>query len=116
VLVAIAVPGYRNHVLRSHRGDARAALARLQVAQDNYFAAHSRYASAAELELDSQPGAYVVTVEVAGDGLGYTATASVQPGTESSEDTHCRQFRVDQNGNKFATDAAGADQSADCWR
>lgn len=125
VLAAIAVVMWRSHALRTRRGDAVAALLALQAAQDQYFGQHARYAS--ETQLSTKPpaglgistrsplGFYAISVRNSEDNLGYWATARVIPHAEEMPDARCVEMRIDQNGRRFAVDAAGEDRSADCW-
>jgi len=126
VLAAIAVVMWRSHALRERRGDAVQALLALQAAQDQYFGQHARYASETLLAAEppaglgisprSRLGYYAITVRNSEDNLGYWATAKVIASAEATQDLRCVELRIDQNGRRFAIDAAGEDRSADCWR
>ena len=126
VLVAVAVPMWRTHQLRIRREDAAEGLRLVQVAQDDYFGRHARYANEEELRpLDADPkpgktlsprGFYQISLRRSEDELTYTASARVVPLEGQVEDTRCVELRIDQNGRRFAVDAAGEDRSADCWR
>jgi type IV pilus assembly protein PilE len=125
VLTAIGVVMGRSNALRERRGDAIQALLDLQAAQDQYFGEHARYAS--QLQLAAEPpaglglgprssrGYYSISVRLSEDNLGYWATARAIPRAEETEDPRCAEMRIDQNGRRFAVDAAGKDRSADCW-
>jgi prepilin-type N-terminal cleavage/methylation domain-containing protein len=126
VLAAIGVVMWRSHALRERRGDAVQALLALQSAQDRYFGEHARYAS--ETQLAAKPpaglgigpksrlGYYSISVRNSEDNLGYWATAREIPSAAETQDARCVEMRIDQNGRRFAIDAAGEDRSADCWR
>ena len=126
VLAAVALPMWRTHQLRVRRQDAAEALRAVQAAQDDYFGKHARYADEAQLRASapqalwaksmSPRGYYVVSLKRSDDDLTYTALARVVPREGQSEDTRCVELRIDQNGRRFAVDAAGEDRSADCWR
>ena len=126
VLAAVAVPMWRTHQLRIRREDAAEGLRKIQRAQDDYFGKHARYANEGELRLsgaDPKPekmlsprGYYQISLRRSEDELTYTATARVVPLEGQTEDTRCVELRIDQNGRRFAVDAAGEDRSADCWR
>ena len=49
VLASIAIPGYREYVIRGHRRAAQAAMMEMASQQQQYFAANRAYATAAEL-------------------------------------------------------------------
>jgi type IV pilus assembly protein PilE len=126
VLAAIAIPSWRSHLLKSRRADAITALIAVQKAQDRYFGRHARYAVASQLavappdglglEATSANGLYGIALETSADGLDYRATARALTQQGQSGDTRCAEFSLDHNGQRRATDADGADRSADCWR
>jgi len=126
VLAAVAVVMWRSHLLRERRGDAVQALLALQTAEDQYFGQHARYADETQLAAappaglgikpKSQLGFYAITIRNSEDNLGYWATARAIPGADATQDSRCVEMRIDQNGRRFAIDAAGEDRSADCWR
>jgi type IV pilus assembly protein PilE len=126
VLSALAVPMWRTHLLRTHRGDGRAALIAAQSAQDKFFGAHARYASGAELVARppqglglnpvSERGYYRVDMKTSADGLAFVATARVTATEGKVEDVRCVEMTLDQNGRRRAVDDGGEDRSGDCWR
>ena len=117
VLVAVAVPMWRTHQLRIRREDAAEGLRLIQRAQDDYFGKHARYAADPKPDKAFSPrGYYRISLRRSEDELTYTATARVVPLEGQTEDTRCVELRIDQNGRRFAVDAAGEDRSADCWR
>ena len=126
VLVALAVPMWRNHQLRVHRADGHAALIAAQTAQDKFFATHARYANGAEifapapaglgLGAASAHGYYRIEVSASADGLAYVATAHTAGAQGQAEDSRCVEMSLDQNGRRRALDADGLDRSQDCWR
>jgi type IV pilus assembly protein PilE len=126
VLAAIAIPMWRNHLLRVRRADAMAALNAILVEQDRFFGREARYAEAGTLTrpppeglglgAKSPHGFYSIELHTDGDGLGYRAIARVVPQTGQAEDTRCVLMSIDQSGIRRAEDSAGKDRSADCWR
>jgi type IV pilus assembly protein PilE len=125
-LAAVAIPAWRNHLLRVRRADGIAALVALQVAQDAYFGTHARYADSTKrgenppdglgLSANSQRGYYAIELQTADDGLSYLAIARalVRPG--DPPDLHCAQLSIDHLGIRRAQNARGADLSRACWR
>jgi len=126
VLGAVTVTMWRSQALRARRGDAIQALLALQVAQDQYFGKHARYATETELATEppaglgisprSRLGFYEIQVRNSEDNLGYWAIARVVTRGDESTDARCVEMRIDQNGRRFAVDSKGEDRSADCWR
>ena len=122
ILALVAVPGYRNHVLRAHRVEAQSALLDLAAAQERFYLHHDRYAS--QMDLAAPPpgglglrevtrdGRYRVAI-VAADVGSFTASA-VASGAQAA-DALCATFTIDAFGTKGATTAAGV--AADgCWK
>lgn len=126
ILAAIAIPSWRSHLLKSRRADAMAALLAVQKAQDEYFGRHARYASGARLEAaapeglglrtTSAQGFYSIALATDDAGLEYRATARPISRAGQSGDARCAEFSIDHNGLRRASDDAGVDRSADCWR
>jgi type IV pilus assembly protein PilE len=126
VLTAIAIPMWRNHLLRVRRADAMAALTAIQAEQDRFFARNARYASDTELSAPppgglgvgakSSGGYYALELRTDADGLAYRAIARAVPLAGASEDARCVQMSLDHAGMRRAQDASGGDRSTDCWR
>jgi type IV pilus assembly protein PilE len=124
VLAAVAIPSWRQHVLRTRRADAKESLIRLQVAQEDFFGRHARYATTDEMSLPTPAGLgmsansgdanYRIEIRTAPDGLAFDATA--RAAAAQSDDTFCATFTINHLGMRGATDATGADRSLDCWR
>jgi type IV pilus assembly protein PilE len=126
VLAAIAIPTWRNHLLRVRRADAISALTAIQAEQDRYFGIHARYADSAALTqkppdglgrpATSERGFYSLELHTADDGLSYTATARALTRSGDAPDMRCAQLSIDHLGIRRARDDGGADRSGDCWR
>ncbi len=124
ILSSIAIPTYRNYVLRAQRTEATATLVRVQAAQEKFFAQNNIYAA----DLAAAPPAglgvpavtasnyYDVTVELLEEGSGYRLTASPRAGGGQNDDDKCREFTIDHNGLKAAQDNNGSDTTRECWR
>lgn len=112
ILAAIALPNYREYVLRGNRAQGQALLMEAAAKQERYFAQNSSYVtSTADLPKlkvgrGVQPGLY--TLSVAAGGGGYTLTAVQQFG-----DADCGNLTMDGQGRKGRT---GAKELDECWR
>ena len=121
VLASLAIPAYRNHVLRVHRTEATSALLSLAAAQERFYLQRLRYATQPELATappdglgiasSTAEGRYRLAIEAA-DAATFTASAAAS-GTQQ-EDLQCRAFTIDAHGTRSATDAAGAPAHR-CW-
>jgi type IV pilus assembly protein PilE len=126
ILVAIAVPNYRNYVLRANRAEARAALLALGAAQEKFYLQCNTYSTAISksatncatpnLQFDpaSERGYYTISVTAA-DANAWTATATAVSGQPQYEDTKCRVFQLTSQGVKTATNSASGTSTSECW-
>lgn len=130
ILATAATAGYRQHLRRTSRTDATAALLRIAVGQERFYLQNDRYATTAD-ELAAAPpaglgitgtehGYYTLVIAPAGDAtVGYTAIATADPGRSQADDSECRVFRIDQSGHREAAAAdggGGATVTERCWR
>lgn len=116
ILASIAIPGYRQYVLRSHRVEAKTALLKIAAAQEKFYLQNNTYATNALLTTappaglgftaSTENGWYTLAI-AGGNATGYTASATAA-GVQVA-DTTCATFGVNQAGVKTAT-------STDCWR
>jgi type IV pilus assembly protein PilE len=122
ILSAIAMPGYRNFVLRVQRSDARGALLQILANEERYFLQHGSYTAdlagrPAEgglgMSVQSQAGLYVLNALLT--DAGYVATALPAPNAAQRDDQRCSSFSIDERGTRTAT-GSDAQASRDCWR
>lgn len=119
VLAAIAVPSYRQYVLRSHRVEAKTALLNLAVAQEKFYLQNNRYATDGE-RADAPPdglgfpdstekGWYTLSIEVDDEDSPQAWTATATAAGSQSADSDCASFSLTSAGVKTAT------PQAKCW-
>lgn len=127
VLSAIAYPNYRQHVLRSNRSEAHAALADAASRQERFASNNNVYTDdMTDLQYTADPwvtqrGIFSVDVAAATAGcpintcFALVATA-VAPQTD---DAQCRTLTLTSNGTRSSTNSAGAANPAPpndpCW-
>ena len=116
VLAMIAVPSYRQYVMRAQRTEAKTALLRLQTNQERFYLANRIY-SGDPVALGftgslTERGSYTLAIAGA-DVNGYTATATPRSGgaVDMTADAQCTQFSLTAQGVRTAT---GSD-AANCW-
>jgi len=114
VVIAIAIPLWNTHQLRSRRAHVMDALFAIQAAQDRHFGEHARYAPLEALGLAANTHAVSVQVELAPDSLGYVAAAHTRT-AGGRPDARCAELKMDQHGRRWAISADGEDSTADCW-
>jgi type IV pilus assembly protein PilE len=116
ILASIAVPSYRQYVLRSHRVEAKTALLNLAAAQEKFYLENNTYATNAELATAPPDGLglaattenswYTIAIANGADATTFSATATAT-GTQTA-DTDCATFTLTAQGVRTAT-------SAVCW-
>lgn len=119
ILGAVAVPTYRQYVIRSNRTEAKAALLRLAANQERHYLQNHTYTDdlvalgfAAGV---SDNGVYTLSVPIA-DAITYQAIAVPTPGggpnsVDMSQDAACAQFTIDAAGQRRAF----PDPEGTCW-
>jgi type IV pilus assembly protein PilE len=118
ILAAIAIPSYRQYVMRSQRADAQAALLALATAQEKFYLQCGTYATAfgaasscADGEVAfsavSEKGWYDLTIPAA-NATGFTIRAAPAAGSPQLTDGQCSWFQVTDRGVRTAS-------NAECW-
>ena len=125
LLTAIALPSYRQVVLRAQRNDARLALLRIQAQQERHYLQFQRYT--ADLEASpaagglgvgrrSQDGHYALTLELTGNGQGFRAVARPAPGGPQQSDRECTSLSIDETGLRLSESTLSSAPAPDrCW-
>jgi type IV pilus assembly protein PilE len=116
ILGMIALPNYRQYVMRAQRTEAKAALLQLQTNQERFYLANRIYSGDPD-QLGfpgdlTERGTY--TLAIAGAGVnGYTATATPRAGADinMAADADCTSFSITAQGVRTAT---GGDPVR-CW-
>lgn len=132
IVVGIAVPSYRNYVLRTHRTEATAALLRVRAAQERFFLQNNRYATDAELVANPNPGPGLGFARNSENGFfqlgmvvpdpnnpppSFVVTAQAIGGQIDDDD--CRTFTISDRGRRDAFNAGGTSTQTiidTCWR
>lgn len=120
LLASIAVPSYRNYVLRAQRSDATAALLRIAAAQEKFYLQNNTYTAALDntglnIGTASEHGWYNLSVTAA-NTTGFSAQATAPAASAQYRDTDCRTFTITETGARGATKASSAANTAACWR
>ena len=119
ILAAVAVPSYRQYVIRAHRTEAKTALLRLAANQERHYLQNNTYTD--DLALlgfgtgVSDNGVYTLSVPIA-DTTTYQAIAVPTPGgglndVDMSQDGACARFTIDSAGQR----GAFPDLDGTCW-
>lgn len=116
ILGMIAVPSYRQYVVRAQRIEAKAALLRLQTNQERFYLANRVYSADPDAlgfaDGVTERGTYTLSIAGA-DANGYLATATPRAGAviDMTRDAECTSFSLSAQGARSATGTA----AAGCW-
>jgi type IV pilus assembly protein PilE len=121
VIAALALPGYRRHVLRVNRTEALTALMQLQDVEEKFYLRHATYTNnlaapaptGLGISTSSTSNKYLLSVSLAADGQSYIATASPAPGGGQEADLECLAFSIDARGRRAVS---GTREPGYCWR
>jgi len=112
ILASIAVPSYRNYVIRANRTDAKATLMATAAALERCYTQFRAYDSASctvSANFASNDGKYQITVN-ASTPTTFTLTAT--PQAEQAKDTSCGNFTLTEANIRGKS---GTKTVADCW-
>jgi len=117
ILAAIAIPSYRQYVLRSHRVEATTALLALAAAQEKFYLQNDTYTDnltdappdglgIADFDADTagvqtENGWYTISIDDDADDEGYTARAAAIG--DQAADSACANFSLTATGVRTAT-------------
>lgn len=121
VIAALALPAYRQHVMRINRAEAMTALLQLQSTQEFHYLRHNTYAASVTaappaglgLPPASASNRYALSVALAADGQSFIATATPSPGGGQQSDLACLAFSIDARGRRAVSGSASPEQ---CWK
>jgi type IV pilus assembly protein PilE len=112
VLASVAVPTYRNSVIRANRSDAKAATLSMAGALERCFTRFNAYDNAGctvvIANVPSTEGKYLVSAAVTASTFQVTAV----PQGSQAADTGCGSFGMDQANQRSVSGAKGV---AECW-
>lgn len=121
VLLAMAMPSYRQYVLRSNRSEAQALLVDAAARQARYYAQHRQYVTRpqalGELQLPRTQGNEVLSasglyrLHVASGSGGFVLQA--HPLGAQRADTACATLHIDGIGS---TGSSGTASALECWK
>jgi type IV pilus assembly protein PilE len=121
VIVALALPAYRQQMVRVNRSEATTALYEIAAAEERYYLRHGRYVEdiAAPpprgLGLAGRAGSrhYSMSVAVASDGQTFIASATPTRAGDQDGDGACLAFSLDHRGRRAVS---GSRETTFCWR
>jgi len=126
VLSAIALPSYREYMLKSRRSSAIAALTAVTQAQERWRSNRATYSdsltSLGFASSTTDDGNYELTLSGLGNpaqfGTGFLIKATAKSGSSQANDTRCAVMMMRTEGGRLAYLAqtqGEADSSQECW-
>ena len=112
IIAAIAIPSYRQQVLRSNRSDAKVALMQTVQNLERCFTSNSTYTGCVALPAASPEGIYTVSGEDDEEITGTTYLLTATPQGGQADDTACGNFTIDQTNDRGITGTGTEDE---CW-
>jgi type IV pilus assembly protein PilE len=122
ITTAIALPTYRDSVLKTNRSDAQISMAGLATLEERFYFTHNKYTGDfAELidgavsgaPVSSENGHYSIALTVATNGREWTMTSTAVDG--QAKDYNCAKMAMTSKGKKTSFDNNDA-ASTDCWK
>jgi len=131
ILASIALPSYRQYVLRSHRVEAKTALLNVAAEQEKFYLQRNRYANDGELvdtkadgglgfTRSTENGWYTLTLDPDDDANPQAWTIEAKGSGTQLDDKRCKYFSLDSVGARRAgpnVDGSGItdETSLECW-
>lgn len=116
ILAAVALPSYRQYVVRSHRTDAQRALIDLAARQERFFYGNNAYTtSLGALGANSSIAGvyYTVSVDPAGTSTTAYSVVATAVGQQQRDDKLCQTLALDRTGRQSSTGSVANDPK--CW-
>lgn len=114
ILAAVAIPQYRQYVVRSHRVDAQSALVDLAARQERYYYSNNAYTDdLTKLNAVSTLAGDLYSIDIpSASSTGYTVRATAV-GAQKKSDATCQTLSVNQLGVRGST--GSTDNDPKCW-
>jgi len=120
ILASIAIPSYREHMVRTRRTDAKVALTQIAQALERCFTNSTPYSyisavcnAAVTFPVNTPNGARYTITAPTRTAQTYTLTATPQ-GAQATSDTLCANFTLTETGAKGVSGSATATPEQ-CW-
>ena len=110
IVVAVAVPSYANHVIRSNRSEGIEALMSAAACQERLFIRNNAF-NADACEGESRAGHYIVAVATENGNQNYVLTATPQ---KNQVKDSCGVLTLNDRGIRTAN-AQGGELARTCW-
>src|SRR5690554_5491537 len=114
ILVALALPSFRDVIRKSRRADAMNAITNVQLAEERWRVNNSTYGSLADLGIGSTSSDGHYTIAVSGNtATNYTIKATPASGTDQANDK-CGSFTLTNTAGVIAKTVGGSEAANRC--
>lgn len=118
ILAVIAYPAYRDHVLKTRRSEAKAALTDAASREEQFYLDNKTYTqtigtAGLNMASSTQNGSYVISVDAPTTSCPITGCYALRatPQGPQTDDTRCGTLTLDSGGQRSATGTA----PTTCW-
>lgn len=121
IIAVMALPAYRQALLKSYRSDAKVTLSRLATLQERYYFGNNSYTgdfadivsgATSGQPIGSDEGRYSIALTLTGSGTGWSMTATAAG--QQADDTNCASFTLTSIGAKTSRNSSNV-VTTDCW-
>jgi len=123
ILAGIGYPSYNAYIIDNNRNDAKTALYKAQLLQEQYYLDNGQYATSlasgaantlADAGWRDDSDYYSFALDPSAGVGSYTLIASVQASSAQATDTNCAAFTIDHLGVTTSLNSTNK-VTADCW-
>jgi type IV pilus assembly protein PilE len=113
ILVALALPSFRDVIRKSRRADAMNAIINIQLAQERWRVNNSTYGTLVNLGINAASPEGHYTMSVTGNTFSnYTIVATAAGGQASDK---CGNFTLTNTAGVIAKTVSGSEAATRCW-
>jgi type IV pilus assembly protein PilE len=114
VLATIAIPTYRQQIIRTNRSNAKTALVQTAQNLERCFTRTNSYAGCVALPFNTPDGTYRIEATAVPDAVNMFALRAVPLGTQATNDPKCANFTLNQANTRGVTGTYAATPQQ-CW-
>ena len=121
ILAGIGYPSYSAYIMNNNRNDAKTALFKAQLLQEQFYLDNRQYATSLTIGAantlsgwDDDSDYYNFSLSADSTINNYTIIATVETGSTQANDTNCASFTIDNVGSTASMDSTNT-ATTDCW-
>jgi len=121
ILAGIGYPSYSAYIMNNNRNDAKTALFKAQLLQEQFYLDNRQYATSLTIGAantlsgwDDDSDYYSFSFSASSTVNNYTIIATAEAGSTQASDTNCASFTIDNFGSTASMNSANA-VTTDCW-